>query len=119
MLLTTHYMDEAERLCDIVGIVDEGRMIAEGAPRDLIERHLAPETVELDCTPEEEARLLDGYIPALHRLRTGNRLILHMHSAPSLIEHLSGRERGHIVVRPTTLEDVFLALTGASLEGGA
>ncbi len=119
VLLTTHYMDEAERLCDIVGIVDEGRMIAEGAPRELIERHLAPETVELDCTREEEARLLDGYGPTLNRLRTGNRLILHMQSAPSLIEHLHGRERGHIVVRPTTLEDVFLALTGDSLEGGA
>lgn len=133
ILATTHYMDEAERLCDLVGIVDGGRLIAEGAPRELIERHLAPETIELDCTPEEEAHLLVGITPP-HRLRSGNRLILHLGDAAALVEQLRerdtrrGRERRdpdrvqprrQLVVRPTTLEDVFLALTGTTLEGGA
>ncbi|TFH24022.1 MAG: ABC transporter ATP-binding protein [Myxococcales bacterium] len=131
VLLTTHYMEEAERLCDRVGIVDGGRLIAEGAPRDLIEEHLAPETVELDSTPEEEAELLVGFAPPMRRLRAGSRLILHLADAAALVEHLhaldarcgdsggglaNGRKRRQLVVRPTTLEDVFLELTGASLE---
>ncbi len=136
-LLPTHSMDEAERLCDRVGIVDGGRLIAAGAPRDLIEEHLAPETVELDCTPEEEAELLVGFAPPMRRLRAGSRLIFHLADAAALVEHLhardwsgsdsddsggglaNGRKRRQLVVRPTTLEDVFLELTGASLEDRA
>ncbi len=122
VLLTTHYMEEAERLCDAVGIVAEGRLIAEGAPRALIERHLARQTLELDCTPADEAMLLDGFRLPLRRLRSGGRLILHLDDAAVLLEHLHAREPGNhrsFVVRPTTLEDLFLALTGASLEVGA
>jgi len=120
VLLTTHYMDEAERLCDRVGIVDAGRLIAEGAPRELIEKHLAPQTVELDCTPEEEAHLLAGFTDPSYRLRAGERLILHVEDAARLVEHVRAKDTGErrtFVVRPTTLEDVFLTLTGASLEG--
>jgi lipooligosaccharide transport system ATP-binding protein len=119
VLITTHYMDEAERLCDRVGIVSAGRMIAEGSPRELIERTLAPETLEIDCKEEEEGRLLDGVFPPPHRLRAGGRLIFHLDDAAALAERVRTREPGQrrlLVVRPTTLEDVFLALTGASLE---
>jgi lipooligosaccharide transport system ATP-binding protein len=119
VLLTTHYMDEAERLCDRVGIVSAGRMIAEGSPRELIERTLANETLEIDCREDEERRLLDGVAVPRHRLRAGGRLILHLDDAAAFAEHVRAREPGHrrlLVVRPTTLEDVFLALTGASLE---
>jgi lipooligosaccharide transport system ATP-binding protein len=122
VLLTTHYMEEAERLCDAVGIVAEGRLIAEGAPRALIDRHLARQTLELDCTPAEETALLQGFPAPVHRLRSGSRLILHTEDAAALLEHLRGRDGGDrrsFVVRPTTLEDLFLALTGASLEAGA
>ena len=121
VLLTTHYMDEAERLCDRVGIVSEGRMIAEGAPRELIDRTLARDTLEIDCRIDEEARLLDGLAVPPHRLRAGGRLVLHMDDAAALAEQVRAREPGHhrlLVARPTTLEDVFLALTGARLEAG-
>jgi lipooligosaccharide transport system ATP-binding protein len=119
ILLTTHYMDEAERLCDRVGIVSEGRLIAEGSPRELIERTLARETLEIDCRAEEEAKLLGGIDMPVHRLRAGGRLILHLEDAAALAETIRQREsasRHLLVVRPTTLEDVFLRLTGASLE---
>jgi lipooligosaccharide transport system ATP-binding protein len=122
VLLTTHYMDEAERLCDHVAIVAEGKVIGEGRPRDLIIRHLAHETVELDCAPHEEAALLDGLRLAPHRLRAGQRLHVYVENAAPLVEHIRARDRDHqraLVVRPTNLEDVFLALTGTKLEAGA
>jgi lipooligosaccharide transport system ATP-binding protein len=121
VLLTTHYMDEAERLCDRIGIVSDGRLIAEGSPRELIERTLARDTIEIDCRADEESKLLDGIPLPPHRLRAGGRLLLHMDDATALVERLRGKEPGYhrlLVVRPTTLEDVFLALTGARLEGG-
>ena len=119
VLLTTHYMDEAERLCDRVGIVSEGRLIAEGSPRELIDRTLACDTLEIDCRADEEAQLLDGIALPLKRLRAGGRLIFHLGDAGALAEQVRAREPGKhrlLVVRPTTLEDVFLALTGARLE---
>jgi len=121
VLLTTHYMDEAERLCDRVGIIANGKLIAEGAPRQLIVDTLARDTVELDCSPAEEARLLEGFAGRLHRLRSEERLILHVDQSVVLIDHIRNRSHDdelHIVARPTTLEDVFLALTGATLEAG-
>ena len=121
VLLTTHYMDEAERLCDRVGIIDDGKLIAEGAPRTLIADTLAQDTIELDCTEEEEARLLDGLSTRVHRLRVGERLMLHVDQSVALIDHIRSHSTNddlHIVARPTTLEDVFLALTGTSLELG-
>jgi lipooligosaccharide transport system ATP-binding protein len=120
VLLTTHYMDEAERLCDRVLILAEGRAICEGAPRDLIKQRLAREALELDATPAEEERLLAGE-PWL-RLRSGGRLVVYGDSLAPLVAKLRAQDGGDgraIVVRPANLEDVFLAATGTSLEGGA
>jgi lipooligosaccharide transport system ATP-binding protein len=122
VLLTTHYMDEAQRLCDRVAIVAGGRVIAEDTPRALIAKHAGREAVEFDCGPEEEARWLDGGPPPRHRLRTGRRLILYVDDATGLVERLHQDphlERRDLVVRPSNLEDVFLRLAGSSLEGGA
>jgi lipooligosaccharide transport system ATP-binding protein len=122
VLITTHYMDEAQRLCDTVAIVSAGKVIDAGAPAELIANRLAPETVELDCTPQEEAALLDGYAGSSRRLRIGQRLMLYVDDATRLIERIRGYDRGDrrsVIVRPTNLEDVFLSLTGASLEGGS
>ncbi|HSF56516.1 MAG TPA: ABC transporter ATP-binding protein [Candidatus Binatia bacterium] len=122
VLITTHYMDEAQRLCDTVAIVSAGKVIDAGAPAELIANRLAPETVELDCTPQEEAALLDGYAGSSRRLRIGQRLMLYVDDATRLIERIRGYDQGDrrsVIVRPTNLEDVFLSLTGASLEGGS
>jgi lipooligosaccharide transport system ATP-binding protein len=117
VLLTTHYMDEAQRLCDRVAIVSDGKVVDEGAPGDLIAAHLAPEAVELDCTPAEESALLDGSIRAARRLRVGRRVTFYLSDAAPLVERVRDADhRRPLVVRPTNLEDVFLALTGTSLE---
>lgn len=119
VLITTHYMDEAQRLCDQVAIVSAGKVIGAGAPSELIATRLAPETVEFDCAPSEEAALLDG-VPSSQRLRVGRRLMLYLDDATDLIEHVRRHDEGDrrpIIVRPTNLEDVYLSLTGTSLEG--
>lgn len=120
VLLTTHYMDEAQRLCDRVAIVSGGQVIAEGHPLDLITTHLARETVEFDCPPEEESTLLYGIDLPRYRLRAGGRLMFYLDNATSLIDHIRDHDQGDrraLVVRPTNLEDVFLSLTGTRLEG--
>jgi lipooligosaccharide transport system ATP-binding protein len=119
VLITTHYMDEAQRLCDQVAIIAAGKVIASGAPAELIVSRLAPETVEFDFTPNEEALLFDGFEPK-RRLRIGRRLMLYVDDAAHLIERIRGHDKGDrrpVIVRPTNLEDVFLSLTGTSLEG--
>jgi lipooligosaccharide transport system ATP-binding protein len=118
VLITTHYMDEAQRLCDQVAIVSAGQVIASGAPAELITTRLAPEAVEFDCAPSEEVALLDGYASG-RRLRVGRRLVLYVDDATKLTEQIRRHDEGDrrpIIVRPTNLEDVFLSLTGASLE---
>jgi len=123
VLLTTHYMDEAERLCDRLAILAEGRIVAEGEPAQLIRELLAPEALELEVPPDQEARLLGELAPAA-RLRAGRRLVLYVDDAGALLETLRRRSAnapgGHVaaVVRPTNLEDVFLRLTGTHLEAG-
>ena len=122
VLLTTHYMDEAERLCDRVAIVAAGRVIAAGEPRVLVRANLAREAAEFDCAVDEEAALLGGVPPPRHRLRTGRRLIVYVDDATPLLERLHQHDpdnRRSLIVRPSNLEDVFLRLTGATLEGGA
>lgn len=121
VLLTTHYMDEAQRLCDHVAIISGGKVIDEGKPSDLIVNHLARETVEFDCAPEEESAMLNGVSFPSHRLRVGRRLMIYLDDSTPLITHVRHYDQGDrraLVVRPTNLEDVFLALTGTSLEGG-
>jgi lipooligosaccharide transport system ATP-binding protein len=124
ILLTTHYMEEAERLCDRLVILSEGRVAADGSPKELIRATLAPEVLELDLSSEEEQRLareLDG----IRRVRAGSRLMLFCDDAGKLLERvrhramLRGDDHLAVVVRPTNLEDVFLAKTGTRLEHGA
>ena len=120
VLLTTHYLDEAQRLCDRVAIVAGGKIIAAGAPRTLVEAHLAREVIEFDCDAGEEQVLLDGTPPPRSRLRSGRRVMLYVDDASTLVERLHARDpadRRGLVVRPANLEDVFLRLTGTSLEG--
>ena len=118
ILLTTHYMDEAERLCDEVVILNEGRAICRGTPGQLIAELLSPEAVELDCSPAEEAQLTAG-LEISQRIRSGQRLILFTADATPLVQRIhafDGGERRRHTARPANLEDVFLHVTGTSLE---
>jgi lipooligosaccharide transport system ATP-binding protein len=124
VLLTTHYMDEAERLCDRLAIMADGRVRAEGEPARLIRETLAPEALELELAPGEEPPLL-GDLAGVPRLRSGRRIALYVDDAGALLGELRRRRGGgpgaHLaaVVRPTNLEDVFLRITGTRLESGA
>lgn len=122
VLLTTHYMDEAQRLCDTVAIVSGGQVIAEGAPRELIVKHLARETVEFDATSDEDRDLLVGMDETPQRLRVGNRTMIYVDTSADLIDRLRARDwldRRDVIVRPTNLEDVYLSLTGTSFEANS
>jgi lipooligosaccharide transport system ATP-binding protein len=118
VLLTTHYMDEAERLCDYVVIMSKGRAVSQGSPRELIDARVGRDAFEVDCTPDEEARLLQGL--SLSRVRSGPRLICYGKDIATVVTRLQemAPERPFIA-RPANLEDVFLSETGTRLEEGA
>jgi len=120
VLLTTHYMEEAERLCDALVVMDQGRVVARGAPRALIREVLAPETLEIELPAGRHAAVLER-LNGVRALRSGAHLMLYADDATALLETVRRGEPGaHLVaVRPTNLEDVFLALTGTKLEAGA
>jgi lipooligosaccharide transport system ATP-binding protein len=119
-VLTTHYMDEAERLCDRLVIMDRGRIVAEGSPRELIERHATREVVELRFETDEErdkaqalAEQTGDRVEAV-----GDRLVVYTVDGDAAAERLSGNgaRPEATMVRRSTLEDVFLILTGRSLD---
>jgi lipooligosaccharide transport system ATP-binding protein len=122
VVLTTHYMDEAQRLCDRVAVMAGGRILADGAPDALISEHLSPQAIELDCAVEAERVLAAHLPPETRTIHAGGRLVVYADDAAALVESLdaagidNGRRR---TIRPTNLEDLYLHLTGASLADGA
>jgi lipooligosaccharide transport system ATP-binding protein len=120
VLLTTHYMEEAERLCDELVVLDQGRLVAQGAPAALVRDVLAPEALEVELPPGRHAAVLER-LHGVRALRSGAHLMLYAKDAAALLEAVRRAEpEAHLVsMRPTNLEDVFLALTGTKLEAGA
>ena len=119
MLLTTHYMDEAERLCDRLVVMDEGRILDEGAPRALIDQHVGHEVLELRLSLEREREVFgDLALDDQAGERAGDVRVLFFERASSLAEQIVARARESDVpylMRNATLEDVFLRLTGREL----
>jgi len=118
VLLTTHYMDEAERLCDDLLLIDHGKVVERGAPRDLVLKHVGREVLELELeSPEDEARVLrmDGLVRGVDRL--GDELLLHTDHAEKLLQEVMARgvEPRRASFRRATLEDLFLKMTGRRL----
>ncbi|MFQ5557924.1 MAG: ABC transporter ATP-binding protein [Acidimicrobiales bacterium] len=118
LVLTTHYMDEAEQLCDRLVVMDGGRIVARGSPAELIERHCTREVLELRFEPSEQARALDR----LDGLRAQidvlpDRLLLYTDRGEDALAevHAHRIEPVTVLVRRATLEDVFLKLTGRTL----
>jgi lipooligosaccharide transport system ATP-binding protein len=118
LILTTHYMDEAEQLCDRLVVMDKARIVAEGSPRSLIAEHSSREVLELrfegGVTPELEGKG-NGLVARTEQLP--DRLLLYTHDGESLGErlHAEGIRPVSQLVRRSSLEDVFLRLTGRSL----
>jgi lipooligosaccharide transport system ATP-binding protein len=119
LLLTTHYMEEAARLCDRLLIMDDGRIVSEGEPEALVRRHAGREVLELElgegCDAGELLAALDGRLSG-HELSDGV-LTLFAEDAEELLHSLDHRRfpTDSAVVRRATLEDVFLRLTGRTL----
>lgn len=120
LLLTTHFMDEAQRLCDRIIIIDRGRIIAEGSPRHLIETHIASEVIELFGRGVASWLETFGPIDATARVETsGETAFVYTRQSRLWLDalHMESASRGtpEFLVRPANLEDVFLRLTGRDL----
>jgi lipooligosaccharide transport system ATP-binding protein len=118
LVLTTHYMDEAEQLCDRLVVMDKAKIVAEGSPRDLIARYSTREVTELRFAPGVQETLdgqLDGLAERIERLP--DRVLLYADDGEAAVAaaHARGLQPETVLVRRSSLEDVFLRLTGRSL----
>ncbi|PYR03664.1 MAG: ABC transporter ATP-binding protein, partial [Acidobacteria bacterium] len=128
VLLTTHYMEEASRLCDRVAVVDHGRVIALGTPRELIASLGAEHVVEFavgevaaTALPDSMLRALPSVEGVVHDEGSWRLTVREVHrTVPALLAALAerGAEPMHLATHHATLEDVFLSLTGRRLRDG-
>jgi len=120
LVLTTHYMDEAEQLCDRLVVMDRGKIAAEGSPRELIERYSTPEVLELRFDPAEHQLAAEklAAVPAERTEVLADRILLYVADGDITLAAVRalGLEPLTSLVRRSTLEDVFLRLTGRRLE---
>jgi lipooligosaccharide transport system ATP-binding protein len=118
LIITTHYMDEAEQLCDRLVVMDKGEIVAEGSPAELIHRYSTKEVVELRFAPgtvDNGLDRLDGLAKRMEGL--ADRVLLYTDDADRLIDEIHDRdvEFEQRLTRRSSLEDVFLHLTGRRL----
>src|SRR6266576_1630713 len=124
VLLTTHYMDEAERLCDRLAIVDHGQIIAEGSPADLIDRLGGHHVVEFSVSGNSDGAAAQAWkgLPSVESVREDDGMFAlnvkqpHL-TIPALLEAIDqqGSQLQHLTTRQASLEDVFVRLTGRHL----
>ena len=118
LVLTTHYMDEAEQLCDRLVVMDKAKIVAEGSPRELIDRYSTREVTELRFPPGI-AETLDGQLDGIAQRveHLPDRILLYADDgeAAAVAVHQRGLNPETVLVRRSSLEDVFLRLTGRSL----
>lgn len=118
LVLTTHYMDEAEQLCDRLVVMDGGRIVAEGSPRALIERYSTREVVELRFNVESQDVFADKLTGVGERLEIlPDRVLLYVSDGDAAVAEVQHRalSPASVLVRRSSLEDVFLHLTGRTL----
>ncbi len=118
VFLTTHYMEEAQRLCDRVAIMDHGKVIALDSPRRMIEEHIKESAIQFKMTNYPGDKTLAGLTGVTKAIREGDEVLLYTSDIPAAITALLSlaAERSaalsELYVRQATLEDVFLKLTG-------
>jgi len=119
LVLTTHYMDEAEQLCDRLVVMDGGKIVAGGSPRALIGQYATPEVLELRFDPADHQQAADkvAAVPTERREVLADRILLYVADGEAALAavHALGLEPVTSLVRRSTLEDVFLRLTGRQL----
>ncbi|MBM4181226.1 MAG: ATP-binding cassette domain-containing protein [Betaproteobacteria bacterium] len=114
LLLTTHFMDEAERLCDVISVIDHGRVIARGSPRELIAGHIEPHVVEVFGEGLDEWK---ACVSGLCRRceQAGETLFCYTDDPEKVVAELEAAPGLRYLHRPANLEDVFLKITGRDL----
>ena len=118
LLLTTHYMDEAAQLCDRLVIMHEGRILVEGAPRDLVARETSPQVIEVIEPSADAARGLRDLVGLADRVeQLADRWLLYTADGDGLLAKVRGviPDPASVWLRGATLEDVFLQMTGRGL----
>ena len=119
LVLTTHYMDEAEQLCDRLVVMDGGKIVASGSPRSLIGQYSTPEVLELRFDPADHDQAAEkvAAVPTERREVLADRILLYVADGETALAavHGLGLEPVTSLVRRSTLEDVFLRLTGRQL----
>ncbi|MGC2457605.1 MAG: ATP-binding cassette domain-containing protein [Gallionellaceae bacterium] len=115
LLLTTHFMDEAERLCHRLAILDQGRIIAEDSPQALIARHIEPQVVEVFGEPVAQWAQEHAAQYSKRFEVSGETAFCYVDDAQPLLAHLQGHGGLRYLYRPANLEDVFLKLTGREM----
>jgi lipooligosaccharide transport system ATP-binding protein len=119
LVLTTHYMDEAEQLCNRLVVIDGGLIVAEGSPAELIREYSTREVTELRFSPDDDQEALADKVADLAQRVEAlpDRLLLYTDDgeAAAVAAHDRGPTPAGVLVRRSTLEDVFLRLTGRSL----
>jgi lipooligosaccharide transport system ATP-binding protein len=118
LVVTTHYMDEAEQLCDRLVVMDKAKIVAEGSPRDLISRYSTREVLELRLSDEQREELRDSFDGIAERVEwLPDRVLLYTQAGEATLSKITdeGLHPETALVRRASLEDVFLTLTGRSL----
>jgi lipooligosaccharide transport system ATP-binding protein len=118
LVLTTHYMDEAEQLCDRLVVVDKGTIMAEGAPADLIRRYSSREVLEVRFGSERNAEVAEQFAGIGERVEVlPDRILIYSENGEAELAKITATGLNPItsLVRRSSLEDVFLRLTGRSL----
>ncbi len=115
LLLTTHFMDEAERLCDRLAILDHGRKIAEDSPRAMIADLIEPEVVEIYGEGAAQWASVRGPTLATRLEKSGETYFCYTANGAALLDDLAHRPGLRYLKRPANLEDVFIKLTGREL----
>jgi lipooligosaccharide transport system ATP-binding protein len=115
IILTTHYMEEAERLCDHIIIMDNGHILEEGSPRSLIEKYIEPQVVEVHGSAVKEWHEQKGRHLPLRCEPVGDTWFYYGQTVEPLLQALQTQSELRYLHRPADLEDVFLKLTGREL----
>lgn len=115
IFLTTHFMDEAERLCDRLAVIDHGRMIAEGSPRDLIAQHIEPQVVEVYGEKALNWNAAEGRSKSARIEISGETIFCYTNDPQPLLDSLQAVDGVRYIHRPANLEDLFLKLTGREM----
>jgi lipooligosaccharide transport system ATP-binding protein len=114
LLLTTHYMDEAARLCDDLVVMDRGRIVTQGAPGELVRQHVESDVLEMQGDPAVIDRLLAG-VPGIRLEQVGETHYCYTNVLAPVLQRLERASELTYMHRPGNLEDVFLRVTGHEL----